>query len=39
MSVEILRAIRLTTDSYLYWGTEVWNIDIYFVVFKKQIRK
>ena len=23
----------------LYWGTKVWNIDINFVVFKKQIKK
>ena len=24
---------------YIYWGTKVWNIDINFVVFKKQMKK
>ena len=24
---------------HAYWGTQVWNIDINFVFFKKQIKK
>ena len=23
----------------IYWGTKVWNIDINFIVIKKQIKK
>ena len=27
------------TGKYIYWGTKVWNININFVVFKKQMKK